>query len=42
MRPDPLVGEHNDDVLGELPGMSKEERQSLFDEQVIGTAPLGT
>jgi len=40
-RPAPLVGEHNDYVLGELLGMSKVEIQSLVDEQIIGTTPLG-
>jgi len=40
-RPAPLLGEHNDYVLGELLGMSKEEIQSLADDQIIGTAPLG-
>ena len=39
-RPAPLLGEHNDYVLGELLGMSKEEIQSLADEQIIGTTPL--
>lgn len=39
-RPAPLVGEHNDYVFGELLGMSKEEIQSLADEQIIGSAPL--
>lgn len=40
-RPAPLLGEHNDYVFGELLGMSKEEIQSLADDQIIGTAPLG-
>jgi crotonobetainyl-CoA:carnitine CoA-transferase CaiB-like acyl-CoA transferase len=39
-RPAPLLGEHNDYVLGEILGMSKEEIQNLVDEQIIGTAPL--
>jgi len=38
-RPAPLLGEHNDYVLGEILGMSKEEIQELVDEQIIGTAP---
>ena len=41
-RPSPLVGEHNDYVLGELLGMSKQEIQSLVDKQIIGTTPLGS
>jgi len=40
-RPAPLLGEHNDYVLRELLGMSNEEIQSLVDEQIIGTEPLG-
>ena len=40
-RPAPLLGEHNEYVLGELLGMSTEEIQSLIDDQIIGTAPLG-
>ncbi len=39
-RPAPLLGEHNDYVLGEILGMSKEEIQSLADDQIIGTVPL--
>jgi crotonobetainyl-CoA:carnitine CoA-transferase CaiB-like acyl-CoA transferase len=40
-RPAPLLGEHNDYVLGELLGMSREEIQSLADDNIIGTTPLG-
>ena len=40
-RPAPLLGEHNDYVLGELLGMSREEIQSLAENQVIGTDPVG-
>jgi len=40
-RPSPLLGEHNDYVFGELLGMSKEEIQSLVDDQITGTMPLG-
>jgi crotonobetainyl-CoA:carnitine CoA-transferase CaiB-like acyl-CoA transferase len=40
-RPAPLLGEHNDYILGELLGMSPEEIQSLADDQIIGTTPLG-
>jgi crotonobetainyl-CoA:carnitine CoA-transferase CaiB-like acyl-CoA transferase len=39
-RPAPLLGEHNDYVLGVLLGMSKQEIQSLADDRVIGTVPL--
>jgi len=40
-RPAPLLGEHNNYVLGELLGMSKADIQSLVDDQIIGTVPLG-
>jgi crotonobetainyl-CoA:carnitine CoA-transferase CaiB-like acyl-CoA transferase len=40
-RPAPTLGEHNEYVLGELLGMSKEEIQSLVDDQIIGTTPVG-
>ncbi len=40
-RPAPLLGEHNDYVLGSLLGMPKEEIQSLADDKIIGTTPLG-
>lgn len=40
-RPAPLLGEHNDYVLGELLGMSAEEIQGLADDKIIGTEPLG-
>jgi crotonobetainyl-CoA:carnitine CoA-transferase CaiB-like acyl-CoA transferase len=40
-RPAPLLGEHNDYVLGGLLGMSKEKIQKLIDDKVIGTTPLG-
>jgi benzylsuccinate CoA-transferase BbsF subunit len=39
-RPAPLLGEHNEYVLGELLGMSKEEIQECADEKVIGTQPI--
>jgi len=39
-RPAPLLGEHNDYVFGKLLGMSKEEIQSLTDDQIIGTAGI--
>lgn len=40
-RPAPTMGEHNSLVLGGLLGMTASEIQSLADEQVIGTRPLG-
>ena len=40
-RPAPLLGEHNDYVLGELLGMSKDEIKSLADDGIIGNTPLG-
>jgi crotonobetainyl-CoA:carnitine CoA-transferase CaiB-like acyl-CoA transferase len=39
-RPPPLLGEHNEEVLGELLGLSRAEIASLEQEQVIGQAPL--
>ncbi len=40
-RPAPLLGEHNEYVLGELLGLSKDDIQNLIDDGIIGTAPLG-
>jgi len=40
-RPAPLLGEHNEYVLGDLLGMSREEIQELADDQIIGNTPLG-
>jgi crotonobetainyl-CoA:carnitine CoA-transferase CaiB-like acyl-CoA transferase len=40
-RPAPLLGEHNEYVLGNLLGMSREEIQELADNQIIGNTPLG-
>ena len=40
-RPAPTLGQHNDYVLGELLGLSKDEMKTLEDEKVIGNAPLG-
>jgi crotonobetainyl-CoA:carnitine CoA-transferase CaiB-like acyl-CoA transferase len=39
--PPPLIGEHNDIVLGEELGLSDEERTRLSDLSIIGTRPLG-
>ena len=39
-RPAPLLGQHNEYVLGELLGMSKEEIAQLEEEQIIGNTPL--
>jgi len=41
-RPAPLFGEHNAYVLGEIIGLLTEEIQTLVEEQIIGTKPLGT
>ncbi|MEX2159377.1 MAG: CoA transferase [Dehalococcoidia bacterium] len=40
-RPPPLLGEHNDDVLSELPGLSQAELTRLREARVIGDEPLG-
>jgi crotonobetainyl-CoA:carnitine CoA-transferase CaiB-like acyl-CoA transferase len=39
-RPAPLLGEHNDYVLGVLLGMSDAEMRELASDDVIGTTPL--
>ncbi len=38
--PSPCLGEHNEYVLGELLGMSKEEIAQLTDEHIIGNMPF--
>ncbi len=38
--PPPLLGEHNNYVLGEILGMSKEEITKLEEDQIIGTRPV--
>ncbi len=38
----PLLGEHNELILGSLLGMSREEISRLEEEGVIGTVPLVT
>jgi len=38
-RPAPLLGEHNDDVLGGLLGLSPERLAELTEEAIIGTRP---
>jgi crotonobetainyl-CoA:carnitine CoA-transferase CaiB-like acyl-CoA transferase len=35
IRPGPLLGEHNDYVLGDLLGMSKEEMERLTTDEVL-------
>jgi len=39
--PPPLLGQHNEYVLGELLGMSQEEIAQLTEEKIIGTRPIG-
>jgi crotonobetainyl-CoA:carnitine CoA-transferase CaiB-like acyl-CoA transferase len=39
--PAPRLGQHNEYVLGELLGMSKDEMARLAEQKVIGTRPLG-
>lgn len=39
--PAPCLGEHNEYVLSNIVGLSREEIQELVDQQVIGTRPLG-
>jgi crotonobetainyl-CoA:carnitine CoA-transferase CaiB-like acyl-CoA transferase len=34
-RPPPLLGEHNDDVLGELLGLGADERRALREQGII-------
>jgi crotonobetainyl-CoA:carnitine CoA-transferase CaiB-like acyl-CoA transferase len=38
--PAPCLGEHNEYVLGQLLGMSKEEMTKLAEEKIIGTEPV--
>jgi crotonobetainyl-CoA:carnitine CoA-transferase CaiB-like acyl-CoA transferase len=40
-RPAPTLGQHNEEVLGGLLGLTPEELQSLQRDEVIGTRPLG-
>ena len=40
-RPAPTLGEHNQEVLGELLGLSAEELKELEERQVIGNRPIG-
>lgn len=39
--PPPLIGEHNDVILGEELGLSEEERHRLRDQSITGSRPLG-
>jgi crotonobetainyl-CoA:carnitine CoA-transferase CaiB-like acyl-CoA transferase len=38
----PLLGEHNTEILGELLGLSKQERQKLVEEGIIDAGPPAT
>jgi crotonobetainyl-CoA:carnitine CoA-transferase CaiB-like acyl-CoA transferase len=40
-RPSPLLGEHNDEVLGDLLGLPPEELATLRERDVIGDRPAG-
>jgi crotonobetainyl-CoA:carnitine CoA-transferase CaiB-like acyl-CoA transferase len=40
-RPAPTVGQHNDEVFGELLGLDDVERTSLRSERIAGERPLG-
>jgi len=40
-RPAPTLGQHNDYVLGELLGLTKDEIKTLEEENIIGDMPLG-
>jgi len=39
--PAPCLGEHNEYILENIVGLSKDEIQELVDEQIIGTRPFG-
>jgi crotonobetainyl-CoA:carnitine CoA-transferase CaiB-like acyl-CoA transferase len=39
--PAPTMGQHNEDVLGKVLGLSADELDRLAADQVIGEAPLG-
>ena len=39
--PPPTLGQHNEQVLAELLGMSQEEIARLAEEKIIGTRPIG-
>jgi crotonobetainyl-CoA:carnitine CoA-transferase CaiB-like acyl-CoA transferase len=40
-RPSPMLGEHNDEVLGELLGLSSDDLASLRERGLIGDRPRG-
>ncbi len=42
LTPAPTLGQHNDEVLGGLLGLTAAELEALRDADVIGTRPLGT
>jgi crotonobetainyl-CoA:carnitine CoA-transferase CaiB-like acyl-CoA transferase len=39
--PPPLIGQHNDIVLGDVLGLSEDEQAKLCEQSIIGTRPLG-
>jgi crotonobetainyl-CoA:carnitine CoA-transferase CaiB-like acyl-CoA transferase len=39
--PAPTLGQHNDEVLGELLGLTPDELAELRREQIIGDRPVG-
>lgn len=41
-RPSPTLGQHNDEVLGGILGLTDAERRALRDDGVIGDRPRGT
>jgi crotonobetainyl-CoA:carnitine CoA-transferase CaiB-like acyl-CoA transferase len=40
-RPSPMLGEHNDEVLGDLLGLPADELATLRERDVIGERPAG-